>query len=104
MRLSDDSIQKLRNRLSAPASRSFTYTVLKRLKLENNDILSHEPIGSLALLLRDNSWQVRLSAIHKLRLLAGAEADKLLEAALEDENEFVRMMAAQALEERRQNT
>jgi serine/threonine protein kinase/DNA polymerase III delta prime subunit len=96
----EDSIQKLRNMLDTPDSHSIIPTVLARLGIENECVSPHTSIGSLALLLRHDLWQVRLSAIRRLRLLAEPAADQLLKEALEDENEFVRMMAAQALEDR----
>ena len=100
MEQNEDIIQKLQNMADVPASRSLIPKVLAHLGLESEGVSPHTSIEALTLLLRHDLWQVRLSAIRRLRLLAEPKTDELLELALEDENEFVRMMAAQALEGR----
>ena len=95
-----DLIQRLQQMESVSASPSLLPDVMARLGLVNADISDHTPIEDLEQALRDDSWQVRLSAVRRLRLLKDPEVDELLKFASNDKNEFVRLTATQALKNR----
>lgn len=71
--------------------------IMRQLGLEEQGISSSTCLDDLSLLLQNETWQLRLSAVRRLRLL-GPEADQLLLVATQDENAFVRMLAEHALE------
>jgi hypothetical protein len=94
-----DLEQRLQQMESVPASPALLPAILARLGLEHKGASSLST-ETLALALRDDRWQIRLSALRQARLLKGPGVDELLMAATHDEDEFIRLTAIHALQSR----
>ncbi len=56
------------------AAPSLASAILSKLGLEDEGVFPHASLESLMEALRDEKWQVRLSAVRRLRLLQGQES------------------------------
>ena len=60
---------RLKESLDTLAPRTLVPNIMKQLGLEGEGVSYHTRLDDLSLLLRNEDWQLRLSAVRRLRLL-----------------------------------